>query len=235
MGTNPRTFWNEKILTWERDRYDTAQGSGSLLERIAGSVSGLPVRLANARRILLPHVDGKRVVELGCGSGLLAEVVVGAGATSYRGIDIADSAVALARERVAKTPHAERISFEAGDVRSFASGFEADVVFSLGLLDWLEEDELDVVFRLSAGRTFLHSFSERTRSPWRFLHKAYVWIAYGHRTGGYAPRYDTVEELTAILRRWDDEPVQAFRDPAMRFACFLTNLPLPSELPKRRS
>src|SRR2546430_945199 len=96
---DPQQFWEDKILRWEADRYGRSAHS-SWLERVASRLSGsLRARLALAESLLRPHVAGRRVVELGCGSGLLAAPLVEAGAASYLGIDIARSAIASARCR----------------------------------------------------------------------------------------------------------------------------------------
>jgi len=221
-SVDTRDFWNEKILTWEDDRY--AGGKSGLLEKFANRFSGLPQRLANAGTILLPRVAGKHVVELGCGSGLLAEDVIGAGAASYQGFDISDEAMRRAQERADAAGFEGRIRFAAGDVKELGD-LESDIVFSLGLLDWLTADQLDAVFKIGAGRDFLHSFSERQMSFWRLAHKAYVWLAYGRKTGAYVPSYHDVDELVEIARRYTDKDIRPFRDPRMRFGCFLTTLP----------
>ena len=97
---DPKSFWNAKILGWEDSRYKDPATAPSLAERIAGRVStSLRFRLEEAVRLLAPHLPGRRVVELGCGSGLLAERLLALGAASYQGFDISDAAIARARSR----------------------------------------------------------------------------------------------------------------------------------------
>ncbi|MBT5108905.1 MAG: class I SAM-dependent methyltransferase, partial [Rhodospirillaceae bacterium] len=50
-----------------------------------------------------PHVKGRRIVELGCGSGLLARDLLACGALSYQGFDI--SPIAIDRARVMAREH----------------------------------------------------------------------------------------------------------------------------------
>lgn len=221
---DPRAFWEAKILAWEDSRYGQAGQAPTLLERVAGRVSSsLRFRLERALALLAPVVAGRPVLELGCGSGLLAESLVAAGASSYRGIDFAATAVARARQRVAAGPHAARISFEAAAVTAAANP-EGAVVLSLGLLDWLETDEIGHV--LSLGRHgFLHAFSERRRSPQQWIHRLYVHAAYGRRTGGYAPRYHRAADLAAMAAEAGLPAPAVIRAPRLAFGAFLAHLP----------
>ncbi len=221
---DPRDFWNRKILTWEKDRYEPARAGSSVLEAWAKRFSGLPARMANARKFLLPRVAGRDVVELGCGSGLLAEEMIDAGAKSYRGFDVSDGAVAAATARVTASGLADRISFTVGDVSKLPA-LKADIVYSLGTLDWLTPEQIQAVFRLSAQSEFLHSFSERSASPWRYAHALYVYVSYGHSTGAYVPQYHSMAQLQGWAKPFVNRPLNVFRDPAMRFGAFVTTFP----------
>jgi SAM-dependent methyltransferase len=224
---DPQQFWEEKILLWEADRYGQGSARSSWLERLASKLSGsLRARLALAQEVLRPHVAGRRIVELGCGTGLLAEPLVEAGAASYLGIDIARSAVATARERTGTSPVASRIAFEQGNVASLPP-LAADIVFSLGLFDWLTPAEIDAVFAAGREADYLHAIAERRFSPSRYLHRAYVYASYGHRTGAYVPRYFDVAELRAAAARHNPRPMRVIRSPRLSFGAFVTTLPSP--------
>jgi SAM-dependent methyltransferase len=218
-----RTFWNGKILGWEKDRYAPGAQRQNVMEALAYRFSGLPQRMAAARSILCANVSGKRVVELGCGSGYLAQDMIAAGAEQYLGIDIAETAVNLAQERVEAAGLGDRIRFRAGDVGQLGT-LDADIVFSLGFLDWLDFSQIDSVFRAAGSAHFFHSFSERTFSFWRYIHVIYVYLAYAHKTGTYKPAYHSFKELETIARRYSPHPVGAIRAPGMRFGCFITSL-----------
>jgi len=220
---DPVEFWNQKILQWERDRYQREASGRSALEALAFRFSGLPQRMANAQRILAQNIVDKNVAEIGCGSGLMAEQIIEMGARSYQGFDIASAAVEEARSRVNDAKLGDKIQFDAMDVSSITKP-DADVVFSLGLLDWLQPEQIDSVFQISSGAEFLHSFSERRVSIWRYLHSAYVYAAYAHSTGPYKPQYHSYEEIESLARRHTERPTFAFRDNGMRFGCFITTL-----------
>ena len=220
-----RAFWEKKILTWERDRYSEGTSQTSLLERVAGWASeSLRYRISFARKLLTPHVVGKRVVELGCGSGVLAQSLIEAGAREYHGFDIAINAVEEARRKAETAGLGGGVHFEQLDVAGLPP-LEADVVFSLGLLDWLSNGEIDHIFRMSGNADFLHSISENRFSMTQWVHRIYVQVAYGLVTKGYVPRYFSVDEIIEIAGQNTRRPVAVHRDPRLRFGALLTSLP----------
>ncbi|MGM3932456.1 class I SAM-dependent methyltransferase, partial [Salmonella sp. NW378] len=79
------------------------------------------------------------------------------GAASYLGIDIAEAAIMRARERYGENDG--RIRFEINGVAEMAP-LAADLVISLGLFDWLRDDEIADVFRKSGSAHFLHAIAE---------------------------------------------------------------------------
>ena len=224
VSTDPTDFWNHKIIGWERGRYDT-HDAGSMLERLADRASdSLRFRLSSAGRLLAPHVAGKRVLDVGCGSGRLADALLAAGASSYHGIDISSAAVEEGRQRAERSGWTQA-TFSQGDTRAIAD-FEADIVVSLGLLDWLRDDELETLFQAQGGADYFHAIAERRHAPTQWLHRAYVWLAYGHRTGGYVPRYYRVTDLQARLDAAGAPPVRVWRHRRLTFGAYLTSLPV---------
>ena len=219
---DPKTFWNAKILGWEASRYGGA--TPDLVEGLAGRASSsLRFRLESAARLLAPHLAGRRVVELGCGSGLLAERLLELGAVSYRGFDIAETAIERARQRIASSPLKDRIRFEVAAVAEIPHQGDA-VILSLGLVDWLNRDELDALFALGREGSCLHAVSEKRLSAAQLIHRAYVTLSYGWKTGGYVPRSHAVAEIAEIAGRHGIGPLRVFRHPSLRFGIFVSDL-----------
>jgi SAM-dependent methyltransferase len=219
---HPQGFWDAKILRWEADRYGSAPESW--LERIAHRASdSVRFRMELAARLLTPHVRGRKVIEVGCGSGLLAGAVVEAGAASYTGFDISTVAIAAARERAASAGLG-RACFVVADAADLKN-VDADVVVSLGLVDWLDDAALETLFAVAKGADVVHTFSERRASPAQWLHRLYVHLAYGRRTGAYIPRYHAASELVERVGARKAGPVRVVRDARLSFGAFLTTLP----------
>lgn len=224
----PAAFWDAKILGWEESRYASAAATPSVLEGIAARASSsLRFRSYAALALLAPHLRGRRVVELGCGSGLLAHKLMALGAASYLGIDISPVAIARARERVAAAASGADIRFAVGAVADLQNLDDA-VTFSLGLFDWLSAVEIDRVLAAGASGPYLHAVAERRWSAQQLVHRLYVHLSYGRRTG-LAPHYHTMAEIAAAVRRHYTQAPNVFRDPRMSFGAFVTNLPLPAQ------
>lgn len=227
---NPRTFWDDKIISWENDRYVSHDKAETWLERVASRASdSLRFRLRATGEILSQHVAGKHVLELGCGSGFLAARLISAGAASYTGMDISEIAIANARRLAEGSEFADQIDFEVGSIAEMPTT-NGGLVFSLGLLDWLTDDELDRMFAATKGADFLHAIAEKRPSISQWLHRAYVQISYGHRTGQYRPRYFSVPEIEAMFRRYSDKPIKVFRDSRLSFGALLTTFDFNHEL-----
>lgn len=232
QGFDVRGFWETKILGWEDGRYEEKATAPGVLERIADRASAsLRFRLASTGELLAPHVPGKRVVDVGCGSGLLGRALLDAGASSYVGYDIAESAIDLARKRAQDLAWGERARFERASIDELTP-FDADVVVSLGLTDWLDDAGLERLFALGGPAHFLHAISERRPSVQRLLHQAYCWVSYGYRTQGYVPRYLDPRAIAAMAAKHrPGAPVYIWRDPRLSFGAYLTSLPLPDATP----
>ncbi len=206
-----QVFWEEKILNWEFSRYERPGSFGK-----NGSVAA---RLREAQRLLASVVRGKTVLELGCGSGRLAESLLTAGASAYVGCDLSYSAISVARDRLAAAGFAARSTFVVGSALELAET-KADVGVSLGLLDWLEPAELTLLFSRLDCRYQLHSFSEfRAGSLEQLLHRAYVYLSYGRKTGSYRPRYLDAGKIHELYR-----PTRFVRSRALKFGVLAHNL-----------
>ena len=226
FSTDSKQFWEEKILTWERGRYTAQPQGGSLIERLADRASNsLRFRLSITKELLRPHVAGKRVVELGCGSGLLAADLRSMGASDYQGYDISENAVSHAQELAAKQGLGETVRFEACAVESLPE-LQADIVFSLGLLDWLDDSALAWVFRIGGKADFLHAISERRVAISQYIHRLYVYLSYGRRTGSYLPRYYANAEMEALAMPRHNDKLYIYRDSRLSFGALISTLPI---------
>lgn len=71
---------------------------------------------------------GDRVLDLGCGSGVLAIAAVRLGAGSVLGVDIDADAVALARRNLAHNDLSEQVRIEAGSLAAVPTGAQFDLI-----------------------------------------------------------------------------------------------------------
>jgi SAM-dependent methyltransferase len=223
MVVDPKQFWESKILAWEHGRYSKPDRPMSLLEWIADRSSmSLRYRIVVTPELLRPFLANKRVVELGCGSGLLAGTLIEYGAKGYLGVDIAEPAIEKARETYRGR---DQIEFVVSDIGSLPR-ISADLVVSLGLFDWLTDDEIADVFRKSGSADFLHAIAERRRGVQQWLHRSYVQLAYGYRTMSYRPRYFTYDQIRRLATAADNRRIYAFRSWRLSFGALISSLPI---------
>lgn len=221
---DPKGFWENKILQWETGRYKDTR-YGGFLEKIANSASNsLRFRIEVTEKILAPHVKDRHIVELGCGSGLLSRPLIEAGALSYTGYDIASVAINNAKKAARNDNLGDNVRFFEKSLDQLTE-IQGDIVFSLGLLDWLDDNQLDHLFTIQGSADWLHAIAERRPSISRILHAAYVHISYGYKTGTYIPRYYNINEISdrsSVLGK----PVNVYRDPRLSFGAILATLPV---------
>jgi SAM-dependent methyltransferase len=227
MAVDPKQFWETKLLAWEQGRYGDPDRPHGFLEWIANRSSlSLRFRVAITPELLRPYLAGKRVVELGCGSGIIAGKLIEFGSASYLGIDIADSAIKTARSRCGDDA---RVRFQASSVADMQP-VSADLVISLGLFDWLTDDEIADVFRKAGSADFLHAIAERRPGIQQWLHRSYVELAYGYRTNQYRPRYFTCDHIKALADAGIPRPLYVYRNWRLSFGALVSSLPIGPEV-----
>jgi SAM-dependent methyltransferase len=220
-----KDFWDGKILVWEEERYNKDRKGFSWLERIASNASqSLRYRLALTENILLSNCHGKTIAEVGCGTSRLASKLIEAGAEHYHGFDISSVAIERATACAAQAEISDKVSYTVANIDSLPN-LHTDIVFSMGLLDWLSDTEIEMLLHKSAQSDCLHSFSESRFQLSQYLHRAYVYIAYGHRTGSYIPRYLKANWLKGIVEQHSRKPVHFIRDQKLSFGAFVSTLP----------
>lgn len=181
-----KKFWEDKILGWEASRYS------SLLALYPPS---WPVRKrlnASARAILERMPGDAAILELGCGSGYLAEKLAGK-FSSFTGVDLASNAIDAAKRRVGKPG----FTFHAADVTEW-SAFSCDLTVFLGLTDWLDPRGMRSLFARISSRKVLFSYTQVSElNPY----KLYRWMMDpDKRTENYGARNYTEAEIAALLR-----------------------------------
>src|SRR5262249_53731306 len=127
MAVDPKQVWGAELFAWGQGRYCGPDRPPDLLGWVGNRSSmSLRFRVAITPELLRPYLANKRVVELGCGSGMMAGKLIEYGAASYLGIDIAESAVEAARARYGDNP---KVRFLASSVAEMQR-LSADLVIS---------------------------------------------------------------------------------------------------------
>jgi len=226
MGTTAKkSFWEKKVLKWEKARYWGDTGDQAWLERLVKHGGGsVARRLRVAAEFVRPHLEGKILLDAGCGSGLLFRLLADSGARKFVGIDLAQNAINNARDIADRCDYADRSTFLVGNIIDVELP-DFDIVVLLGLLDWLSLEEIHQLFSRLEGKSFVASISERRANVQQLLHRIYVFLAYGWRSGSYVPRYYPVSVILSLLERHSSCDIHVYRDAKLSFGVILHNLP----------
>ncbi len=221
MSINKKQFWEDKIIGWEDIRYKRDTKNFNIFETFVNKTNQtLIFRLNTAFKILEPLLRNKRIVELGCGSGFLAEKIINSGARSYVGYDISERAILRAIDISKKKKIYDKALFYAKSIKEIKE-IDADYIFSLGTTDWLDDDELDHMFYISRNSENLHSISEDRNSLPQLLHKLYVFLSYGRKTNKYVPRYYKTEKISNLIKKHLNKSTYYYRNKKMSFGTFV--------------
>jgi SAM-dependent methyltransferase len=124
-----------------RNRFRTkAQEFDDLYEDERPLVRLLRPGLFRRRRLAVETVAARsepRVLDVGCGSGRIGELVLEAGTGRYLGVDFAEPMIDLARARLAR--FGGEAELVVADFLALAVTESFDVVLALGLFDYLPE------------------------------------------------------------------------------------------------
>jgi ubiquinone/menaquinone biosynthesis C-methylase UbiE len=97
-------------------------------------------------------VQGKSVLDVGCGPGHYAITLAQRGASRVVGIDFADGMLKLASEHAAKLGVGDRCKFEVADFYTYAPQEIFDYVIAMGFMDYMPDAEKVVAKVLSLTR-----------------------------------------------------------------------------------
>jgi len=171
-SSDPKAFWEARIESWDASRHEGKKNALSFLHWATKNPDeSVHFRNQVVLEHITPHIQGKRVVELGCGTGRMALELMERGAGSYCGYDFTPSGIRIAQKRIEKIERNDlrnSIHFELADIATLQK-IEADFVFSMGLFYWIPPPLIDHVFSISQGIDFLHNFSEKIFNPRQVL------------------------------------------------------------------
>ncbi len=172
---------------------------------------------------LKSYISGKRVVELGCGTGRLSQKIIKLGASSYSGYDIAENAVNIAREQ----NNGDLITFERADIGELTL-IEADVVFSVGLISQITLQQIDRMFDISKKIDFYHTISEPQFTSFRSaLRLLYDQLTRSKRHQGFLKKTSDIESI-ANSHGW--QKMHAFRHSKLHSITCISSLPFHKNL-----
>lgn len=101
-------------------------------------------------------VDGRTVIDIGCGPGHYSIALARSGAAQVLGLDFAPGMLTIAREAAHAHGVAQRCTFALGDFLSYPISQPFDYAVVMGFMDYVSEPRrvIDRVIEITRGRAF---------------------------------------------------------------------------------
>jgi ubiquinone/menaquinone biosynthesis C-methylase UbiE len=101
-------------------------------------------------------IEGKSVIDIGCGPGHYAVALASAGAGRVLGVDFAPGMIDIARQRALRAGVTERCTFELGDFLKVSGDEKFDYAIVMGFMDYIEKpgELIEKVMRVCRGKAF---------------------------------------------------------------------------------
>ena len=106
----------------------------------------------------------------------------------------------------------------------------ADIIFSLGTIDWLSTDEINYLNLNSFNKLFFHSFSEKNLSLSILIHQIYVFLAYAWKTNNYKPIYYSKNQIIDLFNKHSLNKKNFYSNKKLRFGSFFANFNLNKDI-----
>jgi len=139
------------------------------------------------------HAEGQDILEVGCGSGYGAVLLMGLRPKTYAGIDLMPEMIDLAKKR--ELPHAEFLAMDAADLSHFADASK-DLVVVFGILHHIPKwrEVVRECFRVlrPGGRLFLEEPTVTAITAWDSI------FHWGHPKEALFTRQELEEHLTSV-------------------------------------
>lgn len=206
-----KEFWNQKILLWEKNKYKKKP-------KVFDVNASVKYRLQLASSVLHQISEEKNVLELGCGSGHLWEHISSLNLASYKGLDFSATAIEAFQNKIQDFKNKDKSSLSCEDC--VENTYSADIVISLGLLDWISMEKIKKIAENYKDSWYLHSFSERRLSFSQMAHSLYSLIKYNYKT--YSPIYRKEEALLSVF----GSKAKIYRNSRLSFGAFIYHLPM---------
>jgi SAM-dependent methyltransferase len=213
-------YWDNKIRRWAESSYDEDRD-----DTMAKLRTSIDARKNEAMKLLDKHYDDTfSLLDLGCGAGQFVIEVAKRGWLSFgHGWDFAEDGIKFADElRDAEGLPPEEVQFKVAGVDE--EWPDVDVITGLGLLDWLDEDQIDDLFSRLKGRKFIFSFSEQDNSLAEIVHRVYLVWRLKLRKDNVRAYHHKRQFFFDLAKKYDLGELHVHEAKEMRFGRLLHNL-----------
>lgn len=138
-----KEFWNMHLLTWENNFYSKNSVFRKQNEKCIELAKKLPT--------------SSKIMEIGCGTGFFAESLLEEKNFEYLALDFSTSAIDGTQIRTTNATF-RKVPIESIRKYLVKYPFDFNAVISIELLNWLSQEDLKTVAKLSSGKKYIHTF-----------------------------------------------------------------------------
>jgi len=225
MSKAIKDYWNQKIKIWAETSYNREAKTQGLWNKLFQILrKSIDERLHTALQILEPHIKGKSILDLGCGTGNLGFALMERGCSQYIGVDISEMAIEECRRMATSLGLKDRMTFICSGLFEDCSLPQADITTGLGLLDWLHPHDVERLMSLMKNRRFLFSYSEQDNSIAELMHRIYLVKRLQWKNTGVNAYHFKRQFIDNILKKNTMNNVTFIKNKKMRFGVIFHNL-----------
>jgi 2-polyprenyl-3-methyl-5-hydroxy-6-metoxy-1,4-benzoquinol methylase len=152
--TTQRNYWNREVSDFHSIYSHQKSKFATYLDRVfrKDMYERFVFTIENSQPIA-----GKKILDVGCGSGVYSLEFVRQGAASVTGLDIAENMLEVCRQSARREGLAERCTFIHSDLLEYQSNTKFDVSIGIGLFDYISEPlpVLKKMREVTAGKAIL--------------------------------------------------------------------------------
>ena len=174
-------YWAEHLSSWEASAYyKEGQRNANWWDRLSTVFRGdaMYVRMNAALDLVVPHIKGMSVLDVGCASGRFSFRMLQAGANKVYGTDISSEAIESAKKHSAELRLQDKVEFFVTDVVQPQSPLpHVDLVTALGVIEYFNTEDMSAFLGNLQTKYFLLDFPDlgrRKEFPTWMLRQVYI-------------------------------------------------------------
>lgn len=188
-----KLFWDDHLKNWS-SAYDKNYTNLSLLEKLAHIIR---TKLIHNRQeyilsLLKNKIQNKKILELGCGNGILSESLIKLEPLHLTCIDISTTAVKLTKERLKPYKYSQLTIINA-DIEKMKIDFDSyDIIIAMGVTQYLNTITVNNIF-FSTKSKFIFDYINEDHSVLNVLHTVYRYLKFIGKKSNF-PKYNKLHK-----------------------------------------
>lgn len=176
---NLKYFWDNHLKNWS-SAYNKDFKKLSILEKCAHIIR--TKQIENRHKFIVSlikeKIKNKKILELGCGNGVLSKEIIKMQPAHLTCIDISEIAINITKKKLINIYDNNKIEFINGDIETIKIDFDRfDLILGLGISQYLNQDIIKKIF-FSSRSNFCFDYINSELSLLNILHSIYRFLKF---------------------------------------------------------